>query len=114
MGKTSLTVRFCLGQFDDKQASTIDATCLEQVVQLPAPENRQVKLTIWDTAGQERYHALNSVYYRGAEGSALPSTCRSSHRLRHNGLRLVQQGQRVDQGATQIPAAGDAHRDRRQ
>ncbi len=27
-----------------------------------------MKLTIWDTAGQERYHALNPVYYRGAEG----------------------------------------------
>lgn len=39
VGKTSLTVRFCLGQFDDKQASTIDATCLEQVVSLPAPES---------------------------------------------------------------------------
>ena len=24
---------------------------------------------IWDTAGQERYHALNQVYYRGAEGN---------------------------------------------
>jgi hypothetical protein len=27
-----------------------------------------MKLVIWDTAGQERYHALNPVYYRGAEG----------------------------------------------
>lgn len=27
-----------------------------------------MRLTIWDTAGQERYHALNPVYYRGAEG----------------------------------------------
>ena len=25
-------------------------------------------MIIWDTAGQERYHALNQVYYRGAEG----------------------------------------------
>ena len=23
---------------------------------------------MWDTAGQERYHALNQIYYRGAEG----------------------------------------------
>ena len=30
-----------------------------------------MKLTIWDTAGQERYHALNPVYYRGAEGKFL-------------------------------------------
>jgi small GTP-binding protein len=68
VGKTSLTVRFCKGQFDDKQESTIDATCLENTVSLPGSDNHSVKLTIWDTAGQERYHALNSVYYRGAEG----------------------------------------------
>ena len=30
-----------------------------------------LKMIIWDTAGQERYHALNQVYYRGAEGKIL-------------------------------------------
>ena len=30
---------------------------------------------IWDTAGQERYHALNQVYYRGAEGIASQMIC---------------------------------------
>ncbi len=28
VGKTSLTLRFCKGNFDDKQISTIDASCL--------------------------------------------------------------------------------------
>jgi GTPase SAR1 family protein len=43
----------------------LDASCLEKVIEIPGS---QVKLVIWDTAGQERYHALNPVYYRGAEG----------------------------------------------
>lgn len=33
-----------------------------------------MKLVIWDTAGQERYHALNPVYYRGAEGKSITYT----------------------------------------
>ena len=28
-------------------------------------------LSIWDTAGQETYHALNKIYYRGAQGALL-------------------------------------------
>lgn len=65
MGKTSLTLRFCRNQFDDKQESTLDASCLENTVNLG---DSTMKLVIWDTAGQERYHALNANYYRGAEG----------------------------------------------
>jgi Ras-related protein Rab-21 len=29
VGKTSLTVRFCKNQFDERQESTVDASCLE-------------------------------------------------------------------------------------
>ena len=65
VGKTSLTIRFCQNQFDGDQQSTKDASCLEKIVEVPGAT---VKLSIWDTAGQERYHALNPVYYRGAEG----------------------------------------------
>jgi GTPase SAR1 family protein len=32
VGKTSLTLRFCKGNFDDKQISTIDASCLSQTI----------------------------------------------------------------------------------
>lgn len=68
MGKTSLTVRFCKNEFDEKQASTLDASCLEKTVNIG--NGQSIKLVIWDTAGQERYHALNPVYYRGAEGKS--------------------------------------------
>jgi small GTP-binding protein len=66
VGKTSLTLRFCKGSFDDKQISTIDASCLTQTISLS--QGNKVQLSIWDTAGQERYHALNKVYYQGAHG----------------------------------------------
>jgi small GTP-binding protein len=65
VGKTSLTVRFCRGEFDESQESTRDASYLEKSINI---QGQPMKLVIWDTAGQERYHALNPVYYRGAEG----------------------------------------------
>jgi len=34
VGKTSLTLRFCRNEFDDKQISTIDASCLERKLQV--------------------------------------------------------------------------------
>lgn len=37
--------------------------------------SQSIKLVIWDTAGQERYHALNQVYYRGAEGAVVVYDC---------------------------------------
>jgi GTPase SAR1 family protein len=48
VGKTSLTVRFCMNEFDDKQLSTLDATCLEKAVKVGGMTK---KLVIWDTAG---------------------------------------------------------------
>ena len=69
VGKTSLTLRFCKGNFDEKQISTVDASCLSQTVTLGG--GQKVTLSIWDTAGQERYHALNKVYYQGAEGALI-------------------------------------------
>jgi small GTP-binding protein len=56
VGKTSLTQRFHKDTFNEKQPSTVDATCVEKIVETGG---RNIKLVIWDTAGQERYHALN-------------------------------------------------------
>jgi len=56
VGKTSLTQRFCLNKFDENEASSIDASCLEKTIDM---NGTSMKLVIWDTAGQERYHALN-------------------------------------------------------
>ena len=55
VGKTSMTVRFCQGKFDDKQKSTLDASCLESNVRVNDPgtqsSSKLYKLSIWDTAG---------------------------------------------------------------
>ena len=63
-----MTLKFTKNLFDDNQESTVDASCLDQTVQVG---NQRVKLVIWDTAGQEKYHALNKVYYNGARGALI-------------------------------------------
>ena len=63
-----MTLKFTKNYFDDKQESTVDASCLDQTVQV---DDQQIKLVIWDTAGQEKYHALNKVYYNGASGALI-------------------------------------------
>ena len=75
VGKTSLTHRFVNGNFNEKQPSTVDATCMEKLVKAGS---QSLKMIIWDTAGQERYHALNQVYYRGAEGAIVVYDCTDS------------------------------------
>ena len=69
VGKSSLTLKFCLNEFNEGQESTVDATFQEKTVTLDS--NIKARLTIWDTAGQERYHALNANYYRHSKGAVI-------------------------------------------
>ena len=109
MGKTSLTLRFCKGNFDDKQISTIDASCLSQTIQVGG--GGKVQVNIWDTAGQERYHALNKVYYQGAEGElgVTDWRCRCPDRVRYNGPGVLGEGKHLGEGAAEIPPARDPY-----
>ncbi|CAG9326356.1 unnamed protein product [Blepharisma stoltei] len=68
VGKTSLTLRFARGQFNDSEKATINANFFEKQVQIG---REMVKLSIWDTAGQERYRAIASNYYRNAQGAII-------------------------------------------
>lgn len=64
-------MRFANGKFDDRQESTVNATCLEQTMSVIDPSSNKTKkyrLSIWDTAGQDVYHSLNKIYYKGAVG----------------------------------------------
>ncbi|KAJ5072453.1 ras-related protein rab-5c [Anaeramoeba ignava] len=63
VGKSSLVLRFCKGQFFEYQEPTVGAAFLTQTITYG---DYEVKLEIWDTAGQERYHSLAPMYYRGA------------------------------------------------
>ena len=69
VGKTSILLRYVKEVFDDRQASTLTASCLDKVVPLGGGD--AVRVTIWDTAGQERFHALGPLYYRDADGALL-------------------------------------------
>lgn len=69
VGKSSLTIKYCRGEFSEKQESTVDATFNQKAVEIDA--KTKVQLTIWDTAGQERYHALNRNYYKNSQGAII-------------------------------------------
>ncbi|TYJ54814.1 hypothetical protein B9479_004485 [Cryptococcus floricola] len=68
VGKSSLVLRFCSGDFDENTSPTIGAAFLTQKCRL---ENRVVKFEIWDTAGQERFHSLAPMYYRNAQAAVV-------------------------------------------
>lgn len=66
VGKSSLTLRFITGSFTENTPSTIGASFMSKVINLPGEDPVDVKLNIWDTAGQEKYRSLAALYYRGA------------------------------------------------
>lgn len=68
VGKTSIVVRYCNDEFNEKQQSTIQASHLAKRVTIG---ETHVTLNVWDTAGQERYSALGPIYYRDADGALL-------------------------------------------
>ena len=68
VGKTSITVRTCHGQFDGEYLMTIG---VEFGTKDCTIENDEVRMQVWDTAGQERFRFLQPAYYRGAHGALL-------------------------------------------
>ncbi|WVR06077.1 hypothetical protein IAU60_003105 [Kwoniella sp. DSM 27419] len=68
VGKSSVVLRFCQGDFNENTSPTIGAAFLTQKCRL---DNRVVKFEIWDTAGQERFHSLAPMYYRNAQAAVV-------------------------------------------
>jgi len=68
VGKTSLMLRYCQNQFNDKHLTTIQASFLSKKLTV---DGVRVNLAIWDTAGQEKFHALGPIYYRDSNGAIL-------------------------------------------
>lgn len=68
VGKTSLSMRYCHGQFPDNSSPTIGASFLQKRVEIDGTE---LSLQIWDTAGQERFRSMAPMYYRGAKAAVL-------------------------------------------
>eukprot|EP00438_Fugacium_kawagutii_P030001 Skav225302 [mRNA] locus=scaffold445:166134:171400:- [translate_table: standard] len=96
VGKSSILLRFCDDEFNEKQASTIGVDFKTKFMQV---RGKKLKLALWDmalaepggrifqmlvsgglgvqedTAGQERFRTLTSSYYRGAQGIILCYDC---------------------------------------
>jgi len=68
VGKTSLVVRYCQNQFNEKHNVTVQASFQTKRLNI---DGQRVNLAIWDTAGQERFHALGPIYYRDSNGALL-------------------------------------------
>ncbi|MFX1521339.1 MAG: Rab family GTPase [Promethearchaeota archaeon] len=68
VGKTSITVRICHGQFDGEYLMTIG---VEFGMKFCTIKGQKIKMQIWDTAGQERFRFLQPAYYNGAHGALL-------------------------------------------
>jgi hypothetical protein len=69
VGKSSIILRFMHNKYDDRQQSTLSASCFDKLINLGGSESARISL--WDTAGQERFHALGPLYYRDADGALL-------------------------------------------
>lgn len=65
VGKTSLSIRYCHGEFESHQP-TIGANFLKVRVVV---DGTDISLQIWDTAGQERFRSMAPMYYRGAKAA---------------------------------------------
>lgn len=66
VGKTSLSTRYCHGEFPENSTPTIGASFLQRRVTV---DNVEISLQIWDTAGQERFRSMAPMYYRGAKAA---------------------------------------------
>lgn len=68
VGKTSLSMRYCQGEFSENSTPTIGASFLQHRV---SKDGMDISLQIWDTAGQERFRSMAPMYYRGAKAAIL-------------------------------------------
>eukprot|EP00981_Chlorochromonas_danica_P000943 scaffold227_cov173-Ochromonas_danica.AAC.6 len=66
VGKTSLSTRYCHGEFPQNSTPTIGASFLQRRVMV---DGFEISLQIWDTAGQERFRSMAPMYYRGAKAA---------------------------------------------
>jgi Ras-related protein Rab-22 len=68
VGKTSLALRFANDEFRPYMEATIGASFSEPTMIM---DRQKITFHVWDTAGQEKYHALASMYYRGASAAVV-------------------------------------------
>jgi small GTP-binding protein len=63
VGKTSLSERYHMKQFNPITQTTISAGCQRTAMNINGVD---FTFCIWDTAGQERFRSISPIYYRGS------------------------------------------------
>lgn len=69
VGKTSITNRFVLNEFNSSMSSTLGAAYFEKVHDYA--DGKSIKFLIWDTAGQEKFRAIAKIYYKDARAAVV-------------------------------------------
>ncbi|OHT15232.1 small GTP-binding protein [Tritrichomonas foetus] len=64
VGKTSLAMRQCRGQFSFQMMPTVGTSHMKTIVNVGGSD---IELKIWDTAGQEQFASLVSMYARNSQ-----------------------------------------------
>jgi small GTP-binding protein len=68
VGKTSLILRFCNNEFQEKSIATVGVDTKKIYYKY---QDKKMALDIWDTAGQERFKSLAKNSFKGADGIIL-------------------------------------------
>ena len=70
VGKTSLSMRYCHGDFPESSSPTIGASFLQRRVLV---DNTEISLQIWDTAGQGGFRSMVRCLWSLPPPPSLPS-----------------------------------------
>jgi len=76
VGKSSLLVCFCEGDFQETTQFTIGVDFKTKFI---SKGGKRLKIAMWDTAGQERFRTMTTSYYRNAQGVVLVYDCTDRH-----------------------------------
>jgi len=68
VGKTSLVLRYCEGQFKENYMMTIGSNFSTKTVELEEYPLYNIKLQVWDLAGQKHFSFVRPPFYRGTSG----------------------------------------------
>ena len=74
VGKTSVTNRFVLDQFDEKEGPTRNVQIQRKIVKIENTD-KWAQLHVWDTLGQEKFKAVAPLFFRKAVGAFLVYDC---------------------------------------
>ena len=68
VGKTSMIIRFCDGEFNGEGTATVG---IDTKTKYLKRNGKKIELGIWDTAGQERFRSLAKNFYTAVDGILL-------------------------------------------